>query len=209
MNRVPKTTLRANKRHPFSSGFTLVEVLLVLAIIAMVMAVGLPAISRVTVYRLNATTRQFVGLIRTIRNDAILLNLTHRLAINLEKRTYWVENQTRGGLLTENSTEGQVSKKNSKEPPPSNFGLAEKYSKEPRVMPGGIEFTSIYKEREGTRIDGIVYIHFFPNGINDSAILHIAREGSPETTTSLVIRPTSGKVDMFREKLKDFNATPR
>ena len=170
----------------------------------MVMAIGLPAISRVTMHRLNSTTRQFVGLIRTVRNDAILLNQTHRLAINLDKKTYWVENQTKGGLLSEVPEERKGSKKG--EPPPSNFSIAGKYSKEPKSMPGGVEFNGVYKEREGNRTEGTIYIHFFPNGFNDQAILYLCKEGAPETTYSLVIRPTSGRVDIVHETIKDFNA---
>ncbi len=174
----------------------------------MVMSVGLPAISRVTLYRLNSTTRQFVGLIRTIRNDAILLNQTHRLAIDLGKHTYWVESQTRDGLLSEVEENPKDRKTNKKgEVPPSQFGIAPKYSKEPRPMPGGVEFTSVFKEREGLRSEGLIYVHFFPNGINDQAILHLAKEGAPETTYSLVIRPTSGRVDIVRDIVKDFNAS--
>jgi prepilin-type N-terminal cleavage/methylation domain-containing protein len=202
VSREPKTTLRANK-NPFPSGFTLVEVLLVLAIIAMVMSIGLPAISRVTMHRLNSTTRQFVGLIRTVRNDAILLNQTHRLAINLDKNTYWVENQTKDGLLSEVPEVTKSSKKG--EPPPSNFSISPKYSKEPKNMPGGVVFSGVYKEREGNQKEGIIYIHFFPNGFNDQAILYLAKEGAPETAYSLVIRPTSGRVDIVHETIKDFN----
>lgn len=170
----------------------------------MVMSIGLPAISQVTGHRLNSTTRQFVGLIRTIRNDAILLNQTHRLAVDLGKRTYWVEQQTRDGLLSEvedprDKKKGAVA--------PSQFAMAPKYSKEAREMPGGIEFNGVYKEREGLRNEGLVYIHFFPNGINDQAILYLSKVGSPESTYSLIVRPTSGRVDIARETVKDFNAS--
>lgn len=206
VNRVPKTISKANKRHPVPSGFTLIEVLLVLAIISMVMAVGLPAISRVTIFRLNSTARQFSGLIKTIRNDAILLNQAHRLVLNLDKKTYWVEAQTRGGLLNELEPQG---KKKGKDAPPSSFSIADKYSKEARPMPAGVEMSGVYKEKEGQRTDGVVYLHFFPNGINDAAIMYLQKEASPETTLSLLVRPTSGRVDMFREKLKDLNARPQ
>jgi len=202
-SRAPKTTSRANKTHR-NSGFTLVEVLLVVAIIGMVMSLGLPAISNVTGHRLASTTRQFVGLIRTIRNDSILLNQAHRLVINLDKNSYWVENQTRDGLLNEVEDPTKYKKG---EAPPSQFNISPKYTKEPREMPGGVVFTGVYKEKEGLRDTGIVFIHFFPNGINDQAILYLAKAGSPESAYSLIVRPTSGRVDIAREIVKDFNAS--
>src|SRR5580700_4277313 len=83
--REPPTISSPTKRLPSRrqlGGFTLIEILIVLGIISMVMAMGLPAIERVTYQRVNSTTRKFIGLVRTIRNDSILLNLVQRLAID-------------------------------------------------------------------------------------------------------------------------------
>lgn len=180
----------------------------------MVMSIGLPAVSRVTLQRLNSTTRQFVGLIRTVRNDAVLLNSVHRLAVDFEKKTYWVEQQKKFELLTEEDPRDRKSSKGKgkggkDERPPSNFALAEKYNKEPKPFPGGVECTGVFKEKEGLRSDGVVYIHFFPNGFNDSAIMYLAKDGSPETAYSLVIRPTSGRVDIYREIVKNLDQVNR
>ncbi len=208
-SRAPRTTSSRS-----SSGFTLIEILLVLGIISMVMAIGLPAISRVTLQRLNSTTRQFVGLVRTIRNDSILLNTVYRLAIDFDKRTYWVEEQKAFQLLTEDDAAPKQKQSKKKagpkddkpEGPSGNFTYAEKYNNKPHPMPGGTEFTGVLKEKEGLRNDGVVYVHFFPNGFNDQAILYLAKEGAPETAYSLVIRATSGRVDIFRETVKNFDA---
>jgi len=166
---------------------------------------GLPAISRVTYTRLNSTTRKFVGLVRTIRNDAILLNSVYRLVVDFEKSTYYVESQKRFELLSEVAP--PPPKKGSKkvDAPPSNFVIAEKYSKEPIPMPPGIVIEGVMKEKDGLRKEGLAYVHFFPNGFNDQAILYLNKEGNTDPGYSLVIRPTSGRVDIFRERKNDFD----
>lgn len=187
------------------SGFTLLEILIVLAIMAMVLSIGLPTIQRVTYQRINSTTRKFVGLIRTVRNDAILLNSMHRLAFDLEKKTYWVETQNEAKLL-KTETEETKKKKKPKEAPPSNFSLAAKFSSEPIPMPGGVAIDGILKEREGLVKNGRVYVHFFPSGFNEQAIVYLKRDGSDRISYSLVIRPTSGKVEVFGETVSEFDS---
>lgn len=182
-----------------------------MAIIAMVMALGLPAIQRVTYQRINSTTRKFVGLIRTVRNDAVLLNNIYRLVIDFDQKAYWVESQREAKLLGAPDPQASVSKSKKKDEPepPSNFDFASKYSKKPVPMPDGVAFDGVLKEREGLVKEGRAYVHFFPNGFNEQAILYLKREGSQTVSYSLYVRPTSGRVDIFEEFVPNFEAAPR
>jgi hypothetical protein len=173
----------------------------------MVMAIGLPAISKVTGQRISSTTRKFVGMVRTIRTDAILLNSIYRLAIDMEHNAYWVESQKEFKLLTSaDQVQAPKKKGDKKEPPPSNFTFAEKYSKKPVELPGGVTFEGVFKEREGLVREGIAYIHFFPNGFNDQAIIYLGREGQTGKGYSLVVRPTSGRVDIVAGVVQNLEA---
>ena len=190
-----------------NAGFTLIEIMLVLGIVSMIMAVGLPAISRITYQRINSTTRKFVGLIRTVRTDAILLNSIYRLVIDLEHNAYWVETQKEFKLLVPDDefAKSTKDKKKEKEPPPSNFSMAEKYSSKPIPLPVGVAFDGVLKERDGLIKEGIAYIYFFPNGFNDHAILYLGKEGEAGRGYSLLIRSTSGRVDISPGVLKTFD----
>jgi general secretion pathway protein H len=188
---VPQTTLNQNK-----SGFTLIELLIVLGIIAMVMSLGLPAIERVTYQKLNSTTRKFVGTIRTIRNDSVLLNQVYRFAIDFEKNTWWVESQKRFELIQLNPEASKKKKKEEKVV--SNFELVGKYNKEPQKLPNGLVFQGLLKEQEGYKKEGVAYIHFFPNGFADYSIIYLAKEGNANSVYSIIIKPVAGKVELER-----------
>jgi Tfp pilus assembly protein FimT len=175
----------------------------VLAIISAVMAIGLPAIQRVTYQRINSTTRKFVGLIRTVRNDAVLLNNIYRIVIDFDKKTYWVETQREQALLSD-PVAVDPKKKKGAQATSSNFMMAPKYSKKPVPMPDGVAFDGVLKEKEGLLKEGMAYIHFFPSGFNEQAILYLKREGTNVVSYSLVIRPTSGKVDIYPAAVTSF-----
>lgn len=168
---------------------------------------GLPALQRVTYQRVNSTVRRFVGMMRTIRNDAILLNTIYRLAIDFEHKTYWVESQKQFKLLGQEEAEAEVKKKKLKkgEQLPSNFQYAAKYSKEPMPFPGGVSIDGVLKD-QGLFKQGVAYIHFFPNGFNEQAILYINKEGEETGGYSLWIRSNLGKVDVYRQRINSLEA---
>lgn len=186
------------------SGFTLVEILIVLAIISIVLSMGLPAISRVTYQQLNSTSRRFVGLVRTIRNDAILLSTVHRLAVNLDEQTWWVEQQRKFELLSDSPEEAvQTARKKNQEPPPSNFIYAEKFGKKPLSLPDGVVFDGVFKQRDGVQREGVAYVHFFPNGYAEPATIFLNRAGRGSTPGyAIELQPPLGKVAIYRESIE-------
>ncbi len=182
--------------------------MIVLAIITMVMAMAIPALDRVTYQRLNSTTRTFVGLARTIRDNSILLNNIYRLSVDLDKNTYWVEEQKEFKLLTAQDNPAPKKGKTLKEEPASNFSLSSKFFKKPQKLPNGVIFDGVLKEREGLRKDGVVYVHFFPNGFSEQAILYLKRDGSTASGYSIIIYPNGGRVEVFPGVVNSFGGTP-
>lgn len=171
-------------------GFTLIEILIVLAIISTVIAVAIPAIERVTYQRISSTSRKFVGVVRTIRNDAVLLNNIYRIGFDMDKNKYWVQSQRELKTIHEKYETKEEAQKEA-----SNFAYAEKYSKEPIDMPGGTRVLGVFKEGEGLIQKGLAVIHFFPNGYNEPAIIYLAKDGATQAAYSLLIQAT-GKAEV-------------
>lgn len=199
------TTLSRSKLSR-SRGFTLIEILLVLAIIAMVTSVGIPAVGRLTYQRVAGTTRRFVGTLRSVRNDAILLNKIYRLAIDFENQTWWVEKQAKLELLGTES-QGQQKSDPKQPPPPSGFSIADKYGKKPRELPGGVVFDGVLTERDGLLRKGMAYVHFFPSGYAEQSVVYLNKQGMETGGYSLYIRPANGKIEVFNRRVQGFEDT--
>lgn len=207
-SQAPETILSQSKSRKRFTGFTLIEILLVLAIISMVTSIGIPAVARLTYQRVASTTRRFVGTLRSVRNDAILLNRIYRLAINFEDQTWWIEKQSQ---LEQLGTESQAGKKADpkKEAPPSNFAIADKYGKKARELPGGVVFDGVLTEQEGLLKQGLVYVHFFPSGYAEQSIVYLNKQGVETGGYSLYVRPANGKIEVFNRRVTSFEDTAR
>ncbi len=185
-------------------GFTLVEVLLVLAVMAFVLSLGLPAMQRVTSQTLNSTARKFIGTIRTIRNDAILLSNTHRLAIDIDKNTWWVELQKRRGLLDNPDVAPEDREQLEGSSSFATFEVAEKYAKGPTPLPDGVLFQGVFKEKEGLFDQGIAYINFFPNGYVESSILFLNRTQLDPAAFALELQAPMGRIKVDRIPISEY-----
>lgn len=194
-----------------AKGFTLVEVLISMAIVVMVMAVGAPVLGRITYQRVNSQARRFVGISRTIRNDSILLSNVYRLVIDIDHSAWWVESQRRNQLISEETEESHRKKEKNKKKTDkegdqdSNFVLADKYSKKPIALPDNVQFDGVFKEKEGQITKGIAYIHFFPSGFVEQSVIYLNKTGAQTPSYSIVIRSTAGRVEVVNKKVTSFD----
>lgn len=200
------TSSLTNVRRSRKRGFTLIEILLVLGIIAMVTSIGIPAVGRLTYQKVAGTTRRFVGTLRSVRNDAILLNKVYRLAINFEDQTWWVENQNQLSILGSDTQTGSVPTTGSQDQV-TGFSLEKKYGAAPRELPGGVVFDGILTERDGFFRSGLAYIHFFPSGYAEQSLLYLNKQGVEGGGYSLYVQPASGKIEVFNRRVMSFEDT--
>jgi len=199
-------TLNQTKKRKFQKGFTLIEILLVLGIIAMVSSIGIPAVGKLAFQRVSGATRRFVGTLRSVRNDSILLNRIYRLAINFEDQTWWVENQNQLSVLG-NETQAGAEKDPKNPQPESGFSLDKKYGSKPKQLPGGVVFKGVLTERDGKLEKGLAYIHFFPSGYAEQSIVYLNKKGMESGGYSLYVQPASGKIEVFNRRVNSFEDT--
>ncbi|MBM4391619.1 MAG: prepilin-type N-terminal cleavage/methylation domain-containing protein [Deltaproteobacteria bacterium] len=72
-------------------GITLVEIMVALAVIVLVTAVAIPSMAAVFDLEQRGAAKQLVDSYRLLQTEAMLRNVSFRIAYNLDRRTWWVE----------------------------------------------------------------------------------------------------------------------
>ena len=182
-------------------GFTLVEMLIVIALIAIIGAVALPQVSNTMKISLDSITRELATTVKEAYNASAVTGKVYRLAYDLDEKQYWVESGPATALLdTEESLERDAEIQRitgSDAPPPSSFSLDSAITKKKQKLPGGVSFKDILTQRDEEAItEGTVYTHFFPHGVTEQTIIHIQDDQDHEIT--LVITAIIGQTRLIK-----------
>ncbi|MBO9668443.1 MAG: prepilin-type N-terminal cleavage/methylation domain-containing protein [Bdellovibrio sp.] len=190
-------------------GFTLIEVMIVLAIVAGLIVVGAPRIFKKQT-NIKATARHFLVLTRTVRNKARINNSTYRLVISMDGNTskYWVEKSSGPVPIdpeaAEKAREEAKNRSMNDEGPPPLFQPDKSVLKKPESLPDGLRFAQVETVNTKEPItSGEAYIHFFPEGFVEAGSIQIT-DGNKLTWT-LVFNPLTGQADIIEkaQSLKD------
>ena len=94
--------MRKQKGTPSDHGFTVIELMVVLAVAVIVMGVALPnMMSWLPTYRLSAGPRQLAGNLQLARMNAISQNTKYRLNFGVLPSTSYTFEKDDGGFATE------------------------------------------------------------------------------------------------------------
>ncbi len=192
------------------SGFTLIEILVVIALIALVTTVAIPNINQAYKVKITNSTRELASTIRSAYDEAVLKGQVHRMAFDIAKNQYWVEIGERNFQLLTVEQKELVEKKESKlskeekDKKKSPFQLAKNINKHKNSLPSGVHFSEIqtvlYKEPIKV---GVVYAHVFPHGFFEKLILHLKDDQDREST--LMVNPVTGKSQIFNHYVREQN----
>lgn len=182
-------------------GFTLIEILIVIGIIAAVMAFGFSRI-RKNENNIRAVARSMIVLSKEIRNHAKLTNSTMRLVIQFDpnKPKYWVEKSSGHEIRIDKSKEKDISD----EPIKSSFQIFKTLTKKEKELPTGLLFNSLEVINQAPITDGVGFIYFTPEGFADAATLQLTDKKHYWT---LIFNPLTGQADFLPEakSLKDIS----
>lgn len=192
-------------------GFTLIEVMIVIAIIAGLIAVGAPRLLKKDT-NIKTVARQITVLVKEIRNQAKMFNSTYRLVIRMEQgqESYWVEKAGGPALIdTEKLKEEYEGKhKDSKKEegaPPPLFQIDKRLSKKEKTLPSNLHFAQVETLNMAQPLtSGLAYIHFFPEGLLEASAIQITDN---KNTWTLVFNPLTGQADIVEKatNLKDIS----
>jgi general secretion pathway protein H len=189
-------------------GFTLLEVMIVLALLSTIVVLGLPRI-RAPENNVKSILRHLTVLSREIRNESRAKNKTHRLVFNLEenKQSYWVE-ATEGMVLTpEKDKEPNKSDQDSDsaENKQSAFSKSERFFKGVKKIPDGVVLSAVETPWQPEAVtQGKAYVYYSPQGMVDKAVIVFksGKSQSRENFWSLVTNPLTGHMQVFEKEMR-------
>lgn len=196
-----KKSLTQKQTKSFERGFTLIEILIVLGIIAAVITLGLGRVRR-TENNVKATFRELTVLSKEIRNQARLTQSFFRLMIQIEPdgSRYWVEKGS--AIETKDAKEEfktqQEQETSSDEKKKSSFALFKKLTKKEKSLPSGVKFKSLEILNAEPMTDGLGAIYYSPEGLVEASIIHITDD---KNTWSMLINPLTGIIDIADEEI--------
>jgi type II secretion system protein H len=182
-----------------NKGFTLIEMLVVVGIIALMAAVMMPTISSYFQVSLNSATRDLATTIKEAYNSSVVTGKVYRLVYDLKENTYWVEFGPAEVLLdTKESKEKEerrkkFSKSVTKKP---EFKMDTTISRKKAILPRGVVFEDLVTEQSKEPItEGTAYTHFFPHGLTEQTVIHLQDQSKHHA--SLVITALVGDTNVY------------
>lgn len=189
-----------------NKGMTLIEVMIVLAIIAALVAFGAPKLfnkkddSKSFFRKINSISKQ-------VRDRARLYQVTYRIAFRLDEKeqSLWVEKA--GGIekidpieIYESAKKNQANSENEEDRPKSAFQQDTDLVKKPIPLPSHLQISQIeISGFEKVITNGVAYIHFTPEGFVESAIVQFVNKNN--FTWSLVFNPLTGQTDLVEKQM--------
>lgn len=195
-----------------SDGFTLIEVILVVAIIAVVVTGATFGVGAITRTRLRSSAFKVASAARFAYNRSLTQGTTTRLLFDFEKNTMAVEEtDTPVTLATEAQLESDAGEAvdpwdlararlekpldpiepSSPFQPITNQGgtVLKRYTAHP--VGDGISIHALFTPHEtDKRIDGDGSVYFFPGGLTEHAVIQLS--DSSDTVYSIEIHPLTG-----------------
>jgi general secretion pathway protein H len=195
-------------------GFSLIEISIVILIIGGLLTIALP---RIQLKKIETKTviREITNTVKEIRNRAKLYGTTYRLAFRLDanNQSYWVEKSTSVTYIDkaalekareEAKTSFRADKTADEKKVAAPFQPDSTFFKKEQLLPKDYSFKLIESgSQDVTYTDGMAYIHFFPQGFIESALIQI--EDPKKNIWSITFNPITGQSSIITEAktLKD------
>jgi len=154
-----------------SSGFTLVELLVVIVLMGVILALAVPTTRDIlTGDNLKKASRQLIEMERKLRVEAVRDQTDYILCLDLPHSVYWV-------ITSDMTPEKQ-----------------DEIKKRPQHLPAGVVIMDIVGENNKKQYADEVRIKFGKKNVCSPAIIHLAYE---EDRMTMVINPFLGVTDVY------------
>lgn len=187
-----------------SRGFTLVELMIAVAVIAVLAAAVVPSVASLSGADARKAAGELAGSLRYLFDTAALRHATCRMVLDLDGRSYGAECAPRlvGVARGEQAAAADDEALESRFPDErdaerrrllagSRFGAFTDRLLAKRELPGRTEIRTVRVEgRREPVAEGKAYVHFFPGGQAERAFIEVA-DGA--TLYTVVVEPFTGR----------------
>lgn len=189
------------------NGFSLIELLVVVALIGLISLFALPSVTNYFKLSLNSATREIASLVKEAYNSTVMTGRVHRMVYDLAGGAFWVENGPPQVLLdTRETKEAEERRKRfhrsaDETPPHPTFTLDKTVTRKKVSLPRGVSFEDVVTEQDREPVkEGLAYTHFFPHGPTEQTIIHLQDDANHHI--SLIISPLIGRTRLVERYVK-------
>jgi prepilin-type N-terminal cleavage/methylation domain-containing protein len=178
-------------RHLNRTGFTLLELIVVMAIMATVAGIGLPRLlTWVDHGNLGAESRRLAGMILYVRNEAARQQRPFYLAMNLEEHVYWIDVRRDPSEIEDPGyyVSGWNLEEREYEAYENDYVGRQELRR--RLMFDYVEYADGDRETYGT-----VRLEFRPDGTSDTAAIYFKADDGRQAT--VIVNGQTGRVDIY------------
>ncbi len=182
-----------------NKGFTLVEILIVIAVLAAVIGIGAPTIKNVLRTNLKSSAFQIASLSKFAYDSAVIKGKIHRIVFDFDKRTFQLQVSSSDELVEvvdeedDSISDREKREKQEKEKKEVFYDFAGEIGKVQKLA-SGVELDSI--ENLSTKkkyTEEIAYLYFFPQGATEDTIIRLSGQKSRTGFYSIRLNPLNGK----------------
>jgi prepilin-type N-terminal cleavage/methylation domain-containing protein len=160
-----------------TKGYTFIEITVVIILIGVMASISLPKIRHaILADKLNSTSRKMIGLISSLRNDAIREQKAFYLHLDLEANRFWTDSEA---MLEEERLS-------------ANENAAS--------LPEGISVLDVWFRGKGKKQHGIVVIRFSKKWYVQESAIHLSSDDGRQFT--LFLSPFLGTIKTFEDYIE-------
>jgi general secretion pathway protein H len=180
---------------PAGRGFTLIELMIVMSVIALLAAAAAPALGALTGADARKGAGELAAAMRWLFDSAAVRHATCRLVLSPSSRSYWAECAP-GRTTIEADPERQEAREPEEREDPGGvkapgFAKFDDPIVKERELPGGAVFQAIRIDgRDALSESANAYVHFFPGGRAQAARVTIA---DGDHVYSIRLEPFTGR----------------